>query len=69
MFLLRRIKLFYEIYNLFNYGRLKYQIPLYKKYGLQKSYFKSLSSVDFPAQNKTGYLWLDKKDSVTVLLN
>jgi len=35
------------IYNFFNKKKLKHNIPLYKKYGISKSYFSSISSKDF----------------------
>lgn len=35
------------IYNFFNKKKLQHNIPLYKKYGLDKSYFSSISSKDF----------------------
>jgi len=44
---IRNYKLPYIIYNFFNKKKLKHNIPLYKKYGIQKSYFSSISSKDF----------------------
>ncbi|WP_228448049.1 MULTISPECIES: phytanoyl-CoA dioxygenase family protein [unclassified Chryseobacterium] len=35
------------LYNLFKKSKLKHNIPLYKKYGINKSYFSSISSKDF----------------------
>jgi len=35
------------LYNLFKKSKLKHNIPLYKKYGIKKSYFSSISSSDF----------------------
>jgi len=35
------------LYNLFKKSKLKHNIPLYKKYGIDKSYFSSISSKDF----------------------
>ncbi len=64
---LRRMKLLYEIYNIFNYNKLKYQAPLYRKYGLQKIWFSSLSSIDFPKDTLSNHSWLDKEDSVVAL--
>ncbi|WP_261512045.1 phytanoyl-CoA dioxygenase family protein [Chryseobacterium paludis] len=44
---IRNYKLPYAIYNFFNKKKLKHNIPLYKKYGVNKSYFSSISSKDF----------------------
>ncbi len=44
---LRRYKWTYELYNLFQKSALKHNIPLYKKYGINKKYFSSISSEDF----------------------
>ena len=44
---LRKYKAAYMLYNVFNYGKLKHNIPLYKKYGLDKFYFSPISSSDF----------------------
>ncbi|WP_228393982.1 phytanoyl-CoA dioxygenase family protein [Chryseobacterium artocarpi] len=35
------------LYNFFKKNKLKHNIPLYKKYGINKSYFSSISSKDF----------------------
>ncbi|MEY8759997.1 phytanoyl-CoA dioxygenase family protein [Chryseobacterium tongliaoense] len=35
------------VYNFFNRKKLKHNIPLYKKLGINKSYFSSISSKDF----------------------
>jgi len=45
---LRDYKLFYLLYNLFQYRMLKHNIPKLKKFGLRKWYFSPLSSSDFP---------------------
>ena len=44
---IRQYKLSYMLYNLFKKNKLKHNIPLYKKYGINKSYFSSISSKDF----------------------
>lgn len=44
---IRNYKFPYIIYNFFNKSKLKHNIPLYKKYGVNKSYFSSISSKDF----------------------
>lgn len=53
---IRHYKLSYMLYNLFKKSKLKHNIPLYKKYGINKSYFSSISSKDFahlPATERT----------------
>lgn len=44
---IRKFKLPYIVYNLFHKKKLKHNLALYKKYGLKKSYFSSISSKDF----------------------
>lgn len=44
---IRQYKISYMLYNLFKKSKLKHNIPLYKKYGINKSYFSSISSKDF----------------------
>jgi phytanoyl-CoA hydroxylase len=46
---LRRFKLSYSIYNFFHKKELYHNQLLFKKYGLKKKYFSSLSSKDFVA--------------------
>lgn len=64
---IRRIKLLYEMYNLFNYSKLKYQAPLYSDLGLRKGFFRSLSSEDLPKDSLENHPWLDKEDSAIAL--
>jgi ectoine hydroxylase-related dioxygenase (phytanoyl-CoA dioxygenase family) len=45
--LLRRLKFSYSIYNFFHKRDLKHNIPLYKKYGIDKRYYSPVSSKDF----------------------
>jgi len=45
--ILRRLKITYALYNIFHRKELIHNIPLFKKYGLKKKYFSSLSSKDF----------------------
>src|SRR5690554_5377042 len=66
---LRRIKALYELYNVFNYKKLKYLIPLYQQYGVHKRFFSSLSSSAFPKDSITDHPWLDKEDSATALID
>lgn len=44
---IRHYKLSYMLYNFFKKGKLKHNVPLYKKYGINKKYFSSISSKDF----------------------
>ena len=43
----KRFKPAFWFYNFFKRSELKHNIPLYKKYGIKKSYFDSISSEDF----------------------
>ena len=44
---LRRLKLSYAVYNVFQHRRLVHNLPLYAKLGLKKQYFSPISSRDF----------------------
>jgi len=69
MISLRRIKFLYEIYNFFHYRKLKYQFRLYRKYGIKKLYFRSLSSADLPEDSPLDHPYLDRVDSASVFTN
>lgn len=43
----RRLKITYKVYNLLHKKKLKHNPPLYRKYGLQKRYYSTISSKDF----------------------
>lgn len=45
--MIRRLKIAYELYNFFHKEELIHNAPLYKKYGINKKYFSSISSEDF----------------------
>lgn len=45
--MIRRLKLSYIIYNIFNKARLSHNVSLYKKLRLNKFYFSPISSKDF----------------------
>jgi len=45
--LIKNSKLSYAFFNIFNRKKLKHNIPLYKKYNINKSYFSPISSKDF----------------------
>ena len=45
--MLRRLKLSYAVYNIFQRHRLLHNVPVYKKLGLNKRYFSPVSSRDF----------------------
>lgn len=44
---IRNYKFPYIVYSFFNKKKLEHNIPLYKKFGINKSYFSSISSKDF----------------------
>ncbi|MDB5233893.1 MAG: phytanoyl-CoA dioxygenase [Hymenobacter sp.] len=44
---LRRLKLSYAVYNVFQHRKLVHNLPLYEKLGLKKQYFSPISSRDF----------------------
>ncbi|WP_294276235.1 phytanoyl-CoA dioxygenase family protein [uncultured Chryseobacterium sp.] len=56
---IRNYKLTYVIYNFFNKKKLKHNIPLYRKFGIRKSYFSSISSKNFlhlpPSERKIDF--------------
>lgn len=45
--IIRRLKPAYALYNLFHPAQLSHNTALYKKYGVNKSYFSPVSSADF----------------------
>ena len=45
--LIKKYKLPYIVYNFFQKSKLKHNIPLFKKYGINKKYYSSISSADF----------------------
>lgn len=45
--MIRKFKPAYWLYNFFKKDDLAYNIPLYKKYGINKKYYDSISSADF----------------------
>ena len=45
--ILRKYKVFFEMYNFFHRDQLTHNGPIYKKYGIKKSCFDSVSSKDF----------------------
>lgn len=58
----RRFKPAYAIYNFFNKSKLKHISRQYKDLGMKKTYFESVSSVDFK-DAKGEAAWLDRLDS------
>ena len=60
--MIRSFKLAYQLYNVFQRRKLKHNIPLFKKYGIKKAYYSSLSSEDFKhlEQEKNYY---DREDT------
>jgi len=63
---LRRFKISYTLYNFFQKKKLSYNLPLYKKFGLKKKYYSSVSSVDFKGLDNPKNI-LDEFDSKDVL--
>ncbi len=59
---IRNYKLPYIVYNFFNKKKLMHNIPLYKKFGIEKNYFSSISSKDFQgldnSERKVNYVKL-----------
>lgn len=47
MSILEKYKAAYKVYNFFHKSQLTHNLPLYKKYGIKKKYFSSVSSEDF----------------------
>lgn len=45
--MLRNYKFPYQLFNLFHKSQLQHNMPHYKRYGLDKKYFSSISSEDF----------------------
>lgn len=48
---IKRLKLSYQVYNFFKKKDLQHNEQLYKKYGLNKKYYSSISSKDFEGLN------------------
>lgn len=44
---IRDFKLSFKLYNFFQKKKLQHNIPLFKKYGIKKKYYSSISSSDF----------------------
>src|SRR5690606_892512 len=64
---IKRIKALYNAYNLLNYQRLRYLTPLLNLYGLNKSFYSSLSSKDMPTDSSSDHPWLDQGNSALLL--
>ena len=47
MSLFKKSKFLYELYNFFQYPKLKRNMSLYKELGLKKKYYSSISDRDF----------------------
>lgn len=65
--LLRRLRIMYSLYNFFHKKQLIHNLPHYKKYGINKSYYSSVSSKDFrniqlPHNDKPALGQLEKED-------
>lgn len=64
--LLRQLKLTYQVYNYFQRERLTHNLPLYRKYGLDKAYHSPVSSADFAHLTAAPPLY-DRVDAATVM--
>jgi len=60
--MLERIKLFYQIYNFFHKKELYHNAPLYKKLGLKKKYYSSISTNDFAGLDASNIIQEGKSD-------
>ncbi len=65
--MIRRFKPTYWLYNYFHKAALAHNIPLYKKYGIQKRYYESISAEDFKHLKGTANKY-DKLDSFDTIL-
>ncbi|HEY8399786.1 MAG TPA: phytanoyl-CoA dioxygenase family protein [Cytophagaceae bacterium] len=65
---IRRFKISYSLYNIFQFRRLKYIQQQYKKRGIRKRYFSSVQASDFKGL-EAEKPWLDEKNSQFVLPN
>lgn len=61
---LKRFKFFHWLYNLWHFSELKHNSRAYKKYGIHKPLYASISSKDFP--DKQSQAWFDTGDSVVL---
>jgi hypothetical protein len=59
--ILKKFKPLHWINNILHYTSLRHNREAYRKYGVGKSLFSSISSRDFP--DKTSRAWLDTGDS------
>lgn len=49
--MIRRLKIAYELYNIFHKSELIRNVQFYRKYGIHKKYYSSISSEDFKHLN------------------
>lgn len=66
--IIRRSKLAYQAYNFLRKKDLEHNVPLYRKWGLNKKYYSSVSSRDFAHLDSPKNKY-DKLDSATELAN
>lgn len=64
---LKRLKVLHEAYNFLHYNELSYLNPLYKKFGLNKKCFQSVSSTDFRNGKSDVVPLFDKVNSANTL--
>jgi len=65
---IREYKITYKIFNFFKKKQLEHNIPHYKKHGLKKKYYSSISSVDFEGIDSELNIY-DRNDSRQEMFN
>jgi ectoine hydroxylase-related dioxygenase (phytanoyl-CoA dioxygenase family) len=65
--ILRRTKLSYTAYNIFHKKQLEHNVPVYKKLGINKSYYSPIGSHELSKIPEVEIPWLDFSDSEYVL--
>jgi ectoine hydroxylase-related dioxygenase (phytanoyl-CoA dioxygenase family) len=61
---LKKYKLFHWLYNLWHIKSLRHNRDAYRRYGIHKPLFASISAKDFP--DKTSNAWLDTGDAALI---
>lgn len=62
--MIRKLKVAYELYNLFHKSELQHNVSLYNKYGINKNYYSSISSEDFKHINSQQILEEGRKQKL-----
>jgi len=63
--MIRKLKIVYELYNLFHKNELSHNVNLYKTYGLNKKYYSSISSEDFKHLNSEQIIKQGRKQELS----